>query len=80
MNLKYPLVSIHSAITNKELIIPCDKLRDIEKIRRDYGMCDWDKWKGDAFVLLKNGVKAWAELHWYQFGTAMVEIKFKNFI
>lgn len=78
MNLKPPLVSINSSIKNKKLIIPCDSLRDIEKIRRDYGFCDWDKWRGEAFVTLEHNVKYLAELHWYQFGNARVEIKFKK--
>ena len=79
-NLKPPLISINSTIKNKELIIPCDKLRDIEMLRRYYGICDWDKWKGDAFVTLEHNIKTWAELYWYQFGTAKVDIKFKKAI
>ena len=79
-NLKPPLIYINSAIKNKELIIPYNRLRDIEKIRRDYGICDWDKWKGEAYVTLEYGRKCWAELHWYQFGNAKVEIKFKKTI
>lgn len=57
------------------------QLRDIRRLRRDYGVGRWRKLKGVALVRLPNGRVSWAELHWYEAdGIGRREMKIKRLL
>ena len=56
-------------------------IRDIMRLRRQYGGGRWRKLKGIASVRLQNGNVRKAELHWYEaHGLGKVKIKIKHFL
>ena len=57
---------IISEIENIETIAIGGKIRDIMRIRKQYGLGRWRKMKGVAKVLLQSGITRNAELHWYE--------------
>ena len=66
-------------ITNIETIAVGNKIREIAKLREDYGRGRWRKLKGQAAVKLLNGRIRLAEIHWYEahgIGKRKMKIKF----
>lgn len=62
-----------------ELIARGSSIRDIVRLRRDYGGRDWRKLKGNGNVELMNGSIRRAELHWYEcHGIGKREVKIKR--
>ena len=57
---------IISEIENIETIAIGGKIRDIMRIRKQYGFGRWRKMKGVAKVRLQSGTIRNAELHWYE--------------
>jgi hypothetical protein len=57
---------IISEIENIETIAIGGKIRDIMRIRKQYGLGRWRKMKGVAKVRLQSGSTRNAELHWYE--------------
>jgi len=57
---------IISEIENTETIAIGGKIRDIMRIRKQYGLGRWRKMKGAAMVRLQSGSIRNAELHWYE--------------
>jgi hypothetical protein len=57
---------IISEIENIETIAIGGKIRDIMRIRNQYGLGRWRKMKGVANVRLQSGIIRNAELHWYE--------------
>ena len=57
---------IISEIENIETIAIGGKIRDIMRIRKQYGLGRWRKMKGVAMVRLQSGSIRNAELHWYE--------------
>ena len=57
---------IISEIENIETIAIGGKIRDIMRIRKQYGLGRWRKMKGVANVRLQSGSIRNAELHWYE--------------
>ena len=57
---------IISEIENIETIAIGGKIRDIMRIRKQYGLGRWRKMKGIAKVRLQIGTIRNAELHWYE--------------
>jgi hypothetical protein len=57
---------IISEIENIETIAIGGKIRDIMRIRKQYGLGRWRKMKGVANVRLQSGIIRNAELHWYE--------------
>jgi hypothetical protein len=72
---------IVSEITNIETIAAGTAIRDIERLRKQYGSGRWRKLKGIALVQLRNGQIKAAELHWYEaHGIGRKEIKRKRYL
>lgn len=68
-------------ITDIEIIARRFSIRDLERLRRDYGGRDWRKLKGSAMVELNDGSIRFAELHWYEcHGIGKREIKIKQWL
>jgi hypothetical protein len=53
-------------IKNVETIAVGGNIRDIMRIRKQYGVGRWRKMKGIANVRLQRGGIRMAELHWYE--------------
>ncbi len=64
-----------------ETIAAGGNIRDIMRIRRQYGPGRWRKLKGVATIRLQNGNMRRAELHWYEVhGLGKKKIKIKGFL
>lgn len=72
---------IVGAIENIERIAVGGQIRDIMRIRRQYGPGRWRKLKGVAHVKLANGAIRKAEVHWYEaHGVGKRKMKIKSFL
>ena len=72
---------IVSEITVVETIAAGTGIRDIKRLRKNYGKGRWRKLKGVARVRLDNGRIRLAELHWYEaHGIGKKEIKRKCYL
>lgn len=68
-------------IAKVEIIARRFSIRDIERLRRNYGGRDWRKLKGEARVEMADGSIRLAELHWYEcHGVGKREIKIKQLL
>ena len=68
-------------ITVVETIAAGAGIRDIKRLRKNYGKGRWRKLKGVARVRLENGRIRLAELHWYKaHGIGKKEIKRKCYL
>ena len=68
-------------ITVIETIAAGTGIRDIKRLRKNYGKGRWRKMKGVARVRLENGRVRLAELHWYEaHGIVKKEIKRKLYL
>jgi hypothetical protein len=68
-------------IENVEIIARRFSIRDLERLRRDYGGRNWRKLKGEADVELADGSVRLAELHWYEcHGIGKREVKIKQLL
>ena len=68
-------------ITVVETIAAGTGIRDIKRLRKNYGKGRWRKMKGIARVRLDNGRVRLAELHWYEaHGIGKKEIKRKCYL
>jgi len=68
-------------ITVVETIAAGSGIRDIKRLRKNYGKGRWRKLKGVARVRLDNGRIRLAELHWYEaHGIGKKEIKRKCYL
>jgi len=68
-------------ITEVEIIARRFSIRDLSRLRRDYGGQNWRKLKGKAYVELKDGSVRYAELHWYEsHGVGKREVKVKRLL
>ena len=72
---------IISEIEGIEQIAVGGKIRDIMRLRKQYGSGRWRKLKNVATVRLQRGNIRKAELHWYKaHGIGRKKIKIKNFL
>jgi hypothetical protein len=72
---------IISEIENIEIIAVGGNIRDIMRIRKQYGIGRWRKLKGIATIRLKDDRIRKAELHWYEaHGVGRKKIKIKKFL
>ena len=72
---------IIGAIENTEIIAIGGSIRDIMRIRKQYGSGRWRKLKGIATVKLENGNIHTAEVHWYEaHGIGKRKMKIKRFL
>lgn len=53
-------------VTDIEIIARSSSIRELERLRRDYGGRNWRKLKGRAFAELTDGSIRYAEIHWYE--------------
>ena len=72
---------IVSDITDIEVIAVGKSIRDLERIREQYGDGRWRKMKGIAIIQLSNGSVRKAEIHWYEaHGIGRKEFKRKGYL
>jgi hypothetical protein len=72
---------IIGGITHIETIAAGSGIRDVERLRKQYGPGRWRKLKGVATVRLSNGRIRQAEVHWYEaHGIGKKRIKIKRFL
>jgi len=68
-------------ITDTEPIAVGSGIRDLERLRKTYGLGRWRKLKGFALVRLEDGSECQAELHWYEaHGIGKKEMKVKDLL
>jgi len=68
-------------ITVIETIAVGREIRDIRRLRKNYGKGRWRKMKGVARIRLASGHVRLAELHWYEaHGIGKKEIKRKCYL
>lgn len=72
---------IISDVTNIEIIAIGNTIRELSKLRTQYGAGRWRKLKGIATVRLDNGNIRRAEIHWYEaHGIGKRKMKIKHFL
>jgi hypothetical protein len=72
---------IISDITDIEVIAIGNSIRDLERLREQYGDGRWRKMKGIALIQLSNGRVRKAEIHWYEaHGIGRKEYKRKYYL
>ncbi len=68
-------------ISEIEIIAVGNAIRDIARLRRQFGKGRWRKLKGMATIRLENGQVYTAELHWYEaHGIGKRKMKIKRLI
>jgi hypothetical protein len=68
-------------LTNIEIIAIGPSIRDLPRLREQYGEGRWRKMKGVARIRLTNGRIRLAELHWYEaHGIGKKEFKRKRYL
>lgn len=77
----FDLVEIIGPITDIEIIAAGPAVRQISRLRRQYGRGRWRKLKGVATVRIPSGALRRAEIHWYEaHGIGRVRHKIKRFV
>ena len=72
---------IISEIENVETVAVGGNIRDIMRLRKQYGPGRWRKLKGTAHVRLESGRIRSAELHWYEaHGIGRKKMKIKRLL
>jgi hypothetical protein len=75
------LFEIVGEIADVETIAVSGGIRDLNRLRRAYGLARWRKRKGFALVRLEDGTVVRAELHWYEAaGLGKRELKIKRWL
>ena len=68
-------------IQNIETFAYGSAIREIGRLRRQYGIAKWRKRKGIATVRLSDGTIRLAEVHWYEAtGIGKFELKIKCYL
>lgn len=72
---------ITGEITAIELIAVGSSIREIARLRKQFGAGRWRKLKGVATVRLRNGRMRKVELHWYEaHGIGKGKMKIKRYL
>lgn len=72
---------IVGGIQNIEIIAVGGQIRDIMRLRNQFGFGRWRKLKGIATVRLEDGSLRDAEVHWYEaHGIGRKKMKIKRFL
>jgi hypothetical protein len=72
---------IISEISDIETMAVGSKIREIARLRKQFGKGRWRKLKGVATVRLKNGRIRKVELHWYEaHGIGKKKLKIKSYL
>lgn len=75
------IFEIISEVTEVEAIAVGSSIRDVQRLRKQYGKGRWRKMKGVAKVRLRSGRIRLAELHWYEaHGIGRKELKRKRYL
>jgi hypothetical protein len=68
-------------ISDIETIAKGSGIRELNRLRKLYGLGNWKKMKGTAHIRLSSGKVKLAELHWYEaHGIGKKEIKRKRYL
>ncbi len=68
-------------IKDIETIAAGGRIRDIMRLRKQYGFGRWRKLKGIASVRMADGTLHTAEIHWYEaHGIGKKKMKIKRFL
>lgn len=68
-------------ITEIEIIATGNSIRDLSRLRKQYGKGRWRKLKGFTVIRLRNGRIRKAEVHWYEaHSIGKKEIKRKRYL
>ena len=68
-------------ITDIKTIAKGSGIRELNRLRKLYGLGNWKKMKGIAQIRLSSGKVKLAELHWYEaHGIGKKEIKRKRYL
>lgn len=68
-------------ITEIEIIAKGTGIRELNRLKKFYGLGNWKKMKGIARIRLSSGKIRLAELHWYEVhGIGKKEIKRKKYL
>jgi len=68
-------------IQNIETFAYGSEIREVGRLRRQYGIGNWRKRKGIASVRLSDGTIRFAEIHWYEAtGIGKRETKIKRYL
>jgi hypothetical protein len=68
-------------ITEVQRIAAGSSIREIARLRKQFGRGRWRKLKGSAFVRLPGGRMRKVELHWYEaHGIGKRKIKIKRYL
>ena len=79
--MQFEVVEIVGPITDIETIAAGPAVRQIARLRRQYGRGRWRKLKGIATVRITSGALRRAEIHWYEaHGIGRVRHKIKRFL
>ena len=72
---------IIGTIENIETIAVGGRIREIQRLRKQYGSGRWRKLKGVAYIRLTKGRIRRAEVHWYEaHGIGRKKMKIKRFL
>ena len=72
---------IIGTIENIETIAVGGRIREIQRLRKQYGSGRWRKLKGVAYIRLTKGNIRRAEVHWYEaHGIGRKKMKIKQFL
>ena len=72
---------IIGTIEDIETIAVGGRIREIQRLRKQYGSGRWRKLKGVADIHLTNGSTRRAEVHWYEaHGIGRKKMKIKRFL
>ncbi len=68
-------------IHHTETFVRGSEIREVGRLRKQYGVGNWRKSKGIATVRLSDGTLRLAELHWYEAtGIGKRETKIKRYL
>ena len=72
---------IIGTIENIETIAVGGRIREIQRLRKQYGSGRWRKLKGIAYIRLTTGSVRRAKIHWYEaHGIGRKKMKIKRFL
>jgi len=74
-------IELLGKITGIQTIATGSSIRELARLRKNYGSGRWRKLKGFASVRLPDGKAASAEVHWYEaHGIGRKELKVKRIL
>jgi hypothetical protein len=75
------IFEIVDKITNIEVIAISNRIREIDRLRKEFGPGRWRKLKGETSVRLTNGKIRRVEVHWYEaHGIGRRKMKIKRYL